>query len=184
MQVYFIDNEDYIQNRELLSNKEGEEYEDNDERSIFFIRGVMETIKKLRWVPDVIHCHGWFAALAPLYIKKGYADDPCFKNSKVICSLYDESFSKPFQQNFADKLRFEGIGDVEVNNIKELGTIDYTTLMKLAIDYSDGIILGSGNVEPELLRYATEKKVEQLPFRADFDQFAEEINQFYDKIDA
>jgi len=184
MQVYFIDNEDYFQNRELLSNKEGEEYEDNDERSIFFIRGVMETIKKLRWVPDVIHCHGWFAALAPLYIKKGYADDPCFKNSKVICSLYDESFSKPFQQDFADKLRFEGIGDVEVNSIKELGTIDYTTLMKLAIDYSDGIILGSGNVEPELLRYATEKKVEQLPFRADFDQFAEEINQFYDKIDA
>ncbi|MDD3968073.1 MAG: glycogen/starch synthase [Proteiniphilum sp.] len=183
MQVYFIDNEDYFQNRELLADKEGEEYEDNDERSIFFIRGVMETIKKLRWVPDVIHCHGWFSALAPLYIKKGYADDPCFRNSKVICSLYDETFSRPFQQDFADKLRFEGIGDAEIEAIKSLGTINYPTLMKLAIDYSDGVIIGSESVEPELIRYAAGKAVKQLPFQADFDLFAGEINQFYDEID-
>src|SRR5574344_470161 len=84
MQVYFIDNEDYFENREILADANGEEYDDNEERSIFFIRGVMETIKKLRWVPDIIHCHGWFSALAPLYIKKGYKDDPCFKNTKVV----------------------------------------------------------------------------------------------------
>jgi len=184
MQVYFIDNEDYFQNRELLTDKEGVEYEDNDERSIFFIRGVMETIKKLRWVPDVIHCHGWFSALAPLYIKKGYADDPCFRNSKVICSLYDESFTRHFQQDFANKLRYDGIGDSEVEAVKALGTIDYTTLMKLAIDFSDGVVIGSETVDPELLRYAAEKGVEQLPFQSDFDQYAEEINQFYDQIDS
>jgi len=184
MQVYFIDNEDYFQNRELLTDKDGEEYEDNDERSIFFIRGVMETIKKLRWVPDVIHCHGWFSALAPLYIKKGYADDPCFRNSKVICSLYDETFKKPFQQDFANKLRYDGIGDKEVKEVEVIGTIDYTKLMKLAIDYSDGIIMGSETVDPELIRYASEKGIELLPYQADFNQYAEEINRFYDRIDA
>lgn len=184
MQVYFIDNEDYFQNKELLTDKEGAEYEDNDERSIFFIRGVMETIKKLRWVPDVIHCHGWFSALAPLFIKKGYADDPCFRNSKVVCSLYDESFSRPFQPDFADKLRYDGIGDKEVEAVKALGTIDYTTLMKLAIDYSDGIIIGSEKVDPELIRYATDKGIQQLPFQSDFEQYSEDINRFYDQIDA
>ncbi len=184
MQVYFIDNEDYFQNRELLTDKDGEEYEDNDERSIFFIRGVMETIKKLRWVPDVIHCHGWFSALAPLHIKKGYADDPCFRNSKVICSLYDETFKKPFQQDFANKLRYDGIGDKEVKAVEAIGTIDYTKLMKLAIDYSDGIIMGSETVDPELIRYASEKGIELLPYQADFNQYAEEINRFYDRIDA
>lgn len=184
MQVYFIDNEDYFQNKELLTDKEGAEYEDNDERSIFFIRGVMETIKKLRWVPDVIHCHGWFSALAPLFIKKGYADDPCFRNSKVVCSLYDESFSRPFQPDFAGKLRYDGIGDKEVEAVKALGTIDYTTLMKLAIDYSDGIIIGSEKVDPELIRYATDKGIQQLPFQSDFEQYSEDINRFYDQIDA
>ena len=184
MQVYFIDNEDYFQTKELLTDKDGAEYEDNDERSIFFIRGVMETIKKLRWVPDVIHCHGWFSALAPLYIKKGYADDPCFRNSKVICSLYDESFSRPFQPDFAGKLRYDGIGDKEVEAVKALGTIDYTKLMKLAIDFSDGIIMGSDKVDPELIRYATDKGIQQLPFQSDFEQYSDEINRFYDQIDA
>ena len=184
MQVYFIDNEDYFQNKELLTDKEGAEYEDTDERSIFFIRGVMETIKKLRWVPDVIHCHGWFSALAPLFINKGYADDPCFRNSKVVCSLYDESFSRPFQPDFAGKLRYDGIGDKEVEAVKALGTIDYTTLMKLAIDYSDGIIIGSEKVDPELIRYATDKGIQQLPFQSDFEQYSEDINRFYDQIDA
>lgn len=182
MQVYFIDNEDFFQNREILIDEKGAEYEDNDERSIFFIRGVMETIKKLRWVPDIIHCHGWFSALAPLYVKKGYVDDPCFKDSKVICSLYDESFSQPFQQDFAKKLRFEGIGDAEIDAIQALGRINYDTLMKMAIDFSDGVILGSEKVSPELLKYATDKGVKQLPFKEDFDQYVEDIDKFYDEI--
>ncbi|MBF6628329.1 MAG: glycogen/starch synthase [Proteiniphilum sp.] len=184
MQVYFIDNEDYFQNRETLVDKEGEEYEDNDERSIFFVRGVMETIKKLRWVPDVIHCHGWFSALAPLYIKKGYADDPCFKNAKVVSSLYDETFKKPLNNGFADKLRFDGIGDAEIETMKQRGTMDYQNLMKLAIDHSDGIVQGSETIDPALTQYMQENKVSFLPHNADFDQNVEEINAFYEKLDA
>ncbi|ULB35829.1 MULTISPECIES: glycogen/starch synthase [Proteiniphilum] len=184
MQVYFIDNEDFFQNRETLVDKEGVEYDDNDERSIFFIRGVMETIKKLRWVPDVIHCHGWFSALAPLFIKKGYADDPCFKNAKVVYSVYDELFEKPFNQNTAEKLRFDGIGDPEIEKIKSRGIMDYNNLMKLAIDYSDGIIQGSENIDPAVSEYIRESKAGFLPFSADFEKNVSEIDAFYEKIDA
>ncbi|MDR2815439.1 MAG: glycogen/starch synthase [Proteiniphilum sp.] len=183
MQVYFIDNDDFFQHRETLVDIKGEEYDDNDERSIFFIRGVMETIKKLRWVPDVIHCHGWFSALAPLYIKKGYADDPCFRGAKVVYSLYNESFGKAFHDGFAGKLRFDGIGDPEIEKIKERGVIDYKNLMKLAIDFSDGIIQGSEEVDPEVARYINEKGVKFLPYHSDFDKRVEEINAFYEKID-
>jgi len=135
MQVYFIDNEDFFQNREALVDKNGEEYDDNDDRSIFFVRGVMETIKNFAGCPSIIHCHGWFTALTPLFVKRGYADDPCFKDAKVIFSLYDETFQKPFNPNTADKLRFDGIGDPEIEKVKSLGTLDYTNLMKLAIDF-------------------------------------------------
>ncbi len=184
MQVYFIDNEDFFQNRETLVDKNGEEYDDNDDRSIFFVRGVMETIKKLRWVPDIIHCHGWFTALAPLFVKRGYADDPCFKDAKVIFSLYDETFQKPFNPDIGDKLRFEGIGDPEIEKIKSLGTIDYTNLMKLAIDFSDGIIQGSEKIDPAVAAYTQQQKVEFLPYVADPDKSAEAIDAFYEKIDA
>ncbi|MDD4777788.1 MAG: glycogen/starch synthase [Fermentimonas sp.] len=182
MQVYFIDNEDYFQNRETLVDKNGEEYDDNEERSIFFVRGVMETIKKLRWVPDIIHCHGWFSALAPLYVKKGYKDDPCFKDAKVIYSVYDETFKKPFNKNVAEKLRFEGIGDPEIEKVKSRGVMDYQNLMKLAVDFSDGIILGSENIDPEVAKYIKDEKVELLPFQPDFDKSVVEIESFYNKI--
>lgn len=184
MQVYFIDNEDFFQNRETLVDKKGEEYDDNDERSIFFVRGVMETIKKLRWVPDIIHCHGWFTALAPLYIKRGYADDPCFKNARVVYSLYDETFQKPFNQNTAEKLRFEGIGDPEIEKVKSRGTMDYVNLMKLAVDFSDGIIQGSDHIHPEVAAYVKEQNIDFLPFEATFDKSVEAIDAFYEKIDA
>ncbi|NLI99825.1 MAG: glycogen/starch synthase [Bacteroidales bacterium] len=182
MQVYFIDNEDYFQNREALVDKNGEEYDDNDERSIFFIRGVMETIKKLRWVPDVVHCHGWFSALAPLYIKKGYADDPCFKNAKVVYSLYDEDMKKPFNLSAADKLRFDGIGDPEIKKVKDRGIMDYHNLMQLAIDFSDGVVMGSDSIDSKVVEYLEEQKMPTLPFDADFDKYTEQIDAFYEKI--
>jgi starch synthase len=183
MQVYFIDNDDYFQNRETLVDASGTEYDDNDERSIFFIRGVMETIKKLRWVPDIIHCHGWFSALAPFYIKKGYTDDPCFKGAKVIYSLYDETFGKAFQDGFAGKLRFDGIGDPEIEKVKKRGVIDYKNLMKFAIDFSDGVIQGSENADPDILSHINKKGVKFLPYDPDIDRRTESIDAFYEEID-
>lgn len=184
MQVYFIDNDDFFQNRLMLLDENGEEYDDNDERSIFFIRGVMETIKKLRWVPDIIHCHGTISALAPIYIKKGYADDPSFNNSKVVLSLYNDKFEKPFREKFAEKLRFEGIDDGVIERIKQRGTMDYENLMKLAIDYSDGVIIGEKDVDKSIIDYAKEHGAPVLDFNDNFDEYVNEIDAFYDKVDA
>lgn len=184
MQVYFIDNEDYFQNRETTVDENGVEYDDNDERSIFFIRGVMETIKKLRWIPDIIHCHGWMSALAPLFIKKGYADDPNFKNTKVIYSTYNDRFEKPFKENFADKLIFETIDKDVIERVKQRGSMDFEKLTELAIDYSDGVIQGGEEISDEITNYIKEKGVKFLPMNADFDVYVEDINKFYEAIDA
>ena len=184
MQVYFIDNEDYFQNRETTVDANGEEYDDNEERSIFYVRGVMETIKKLRWVPDIIHCHGWMSALAPLFIKKGYADDPNFKNTKVIYSTYNDEFKKPFKDTFADKLRFETIDDKVIESVKNRGTMDFNTLTKLAIEYSDGVIQGGLELSDEIADFIKEQKVEFLPMDPNFETYIEQVNEFYNKIDA
>jgi starch synthase len=109
MQVYFIDNEDYFHRKNTVANENNEEYDDNDERAIFFARGVMETVKKLRWSPDVIHCEGWITALVPLYVKKSYNDDPFFKHSKVVYSIFDDEFKKPLDEKFMDKILMDGI---------------------------------------------------------------------------
>lgn len=184
MQVYFIDNDDFFQNRLMLLDENGEEYDDNDERSIFFIRGVMETIKKLRWVPDIIHCHGSIAALAPIYIKKGYIDDPSFKNSKIILSLYNDKFQKPFRDGFAEKLRFEGIDDEVIAKIKKRGTMDYENLMKLAIDFSDGVIQGEEKIDTSLTDYIKKQGTPFLELNSNFEEHVNEIDAFYEKIDA
>ena len=183
MQVYFIDNEELFQRKGTVVDKRGKEYEDNDIRSIFFIRGVMETIKKLRWIPDIIHCHGWMTALAPLYIKKSYADDPCFTNSKVIYSVYNNGFTKPFRPGFLEKLKFDALGDKEIEELAKRGTFDFDTLTKLAIDYSDGVIQGSEEISDEIKNYIANKEIEFLGYEEDFDKNVEEIESFYKKID-
>lgn len=141
MQVYFIDNDDYFQRCNGDGNEDEDSRSDNDERSIFFVRGVMETVKKLRWVPDIIHCHGWMTSLTPLYIKKAYAEDPSFRDTKVIFSLYDRAFKTPFDPNFANKLLLDGITPDDIN-FKAGTPVNTEDLTKLAINYSDGIIPG------------------------------------------
>ena len=183
MQVYFIDNEDYFQNKLKFSDIDNVEYNDNDERSIFFIRGVMETVKKLRCIPDIIHCHGWFTALAPFIIKRAYADDPCFKNSKIITSLYDESFSTPLSETIAEKLRFEDCTDEDVANIKARGTIDYINLMKMAIDYSDGVIQAAPFIHEELKDHIIDTGTKFLKPSEIFQESVPQINTFYDSFD-
>ena len=116
MQVYFIDNEDYFQRKAVLTNDKGVEFPDNDERAIFFARGVLETVIKLRWVPDIIHCNGWLTSLVPLYIKKYYKDDPLFRNAKVVYSVYNDKFANPLANDFKDKLLFEGVTPEDVGD--------------------------------------------------------------------
>ncbi|MDR3061955.1 MAG: glycogen/starch synthase [Dysgonamonadaceae bacterium] len=180
MQIYFIDNEDFFQRRNMLVDDDGTEFEDNDERSIFYVRGVMETVKKLRWVPDLIHCHGWMTALAPLYIKKHYKGDPCFKNSKVVYSIYNDDFRIPFRESFFKKLKIEGVTNNDIKGIKE--NPDFETVSKLAIDFSDGVIQGSESINSNLISYIEGK--DHLPFLSyqSPEIYVDKYNDFYDSI--
>lgn len=179
MQVYFIDNDDYFQNRLQMVDENGEEYEDNDARCIFYARGVLETVKKLRWCPAVIHCHGWMSALAPLYIKKAYKDEPSFRDAKVIFSIYEEGFKLPFHNDFAAKLMLKGVAKKDVACLKD--PIDYPTLCRLAIDFSDGIILQGERIDENILEYAR-KSGKPILEHQPADVFADACNAFYDQV--
>ncbi|MDR1644600.1 MAG: glycogen/starch synthase [Tannerellaceae bacterium] len=180
MQVYFIDNEDFFQRKGTVCDVHDREYEDNDERSIFYIRGVLETIKKLRWIPDIIHCHGWISALTPLYIKRMYVDDPCLKDSKTVYSIYSDEFKTPFRPNFPDKLKMDGVLDEDLVGLKK--DTGFISLTQLAVDFADGVILGSQTIHPEIQTYLSEIKDKPiLPYQSP-DVYMDEINKFYDTI--
>ena len=163
IQIYFIDNDDYFHRRKGLVDTSGAEYKDNDERCIFFARGVLETVKKLRWTPNIVHCSGWMAALTPLYLKKLYGDTPFFENSKVVLSLDDNEFSTPFGTKFADKIVGGGILQSHLRGVAGL-PVAYEDLMRLAIDYCDAIVISSPNVNQRLLNYAQNSGKPILPY--------------------
>lgn len=163
IQIYFIDNDDYFHRRKGLVSADGEEYKDNDERCIFFARGVLETVKKLRWTPDVIYCSGWMSALVPLYVKKVYFDTPFFEKTKVIVALDDAEYQVPFSSKFADKILVDGMLQGDVRSISGL-PVAYEDLMRLAIDNSDAVVLASEKVNPRLLNYAENRGKEVLSY--------------------
>lgn len=178
MQVYFIDNEDYFQRKNTVSDDDEKYFDDNDERIIFFARGVLETTKKLRWAPDIVHCHGWFTSLAPLLIKKTLNDDPFFAHSKVVYSVYDDEFSTPLDKNFKQKIKSLGIGE---KDIKVLEPATYASLTKLAINMSDGIIQGSATINPEIEQYILDSGKPFLRFQS-VETYIDAFNEFYDAL--
>ena len=178
IQIYFIDNDDYFYRRKGVVDANGEEYKDNDERSIFFARGVLESVKKLRWTPDVVHCSGWMSALTPLFLKKLYADTPFFKDTKVILSLDDQEYTTPFSSKFSNKILGGGILNSDIRTIAGL-PVGYEDLMRLAIDYSDAIVLASENVNQRLLNYAQNSGKPIMPYAGDDKQA---YLDFYDSL--
>ncbi|OFX88151.1 MAG: glycogen synthase [Bacteroidetes bacterium GWF2_33_16] len=178
MQVYFIDNEDYFQRKSTSKDENGKEFADNDERIIFFARGVIETVRKLRWTPDIIHCHGWFTSLVPLYIKKAYSDDPLFANSKIVYSVYKDDFKNSLHKDFKDKVLFESITKSDVKILKEP---TFLNLNKLAVEMSDAVIVGSKKINSELHEYIKTLKKPFIEHR-DTEDYIEAYSQLYDKI--
>ncbi|UCG26609.1 MAG: glycogen/starch synthase [Bacteroidales bacterium] len=178
MQVYFIDNEDYFHRKFVLSDENGEEFPDNDERLIFFARGVLETVKKLRWAPDIVHCHGWITGLVPLYLKRTYKEDPLFSNSKVIYSIYNKEFKKPFKTSFRKKLWIEGVSDEDIDMVKQPTFIN---LSKLAMKMSDAIIFGSQTIRPELKQYVKSLDKPVLDYQSE-ENYMDAYSRFYDTI--
>ena len=179
-QVYFIDNDDYFQHRLMEADEDGKEYEDNGERAIFYARGVLETVKKLRWCPDIIHCHGWMSAVVPLFIKKAYYDEPSFRDSKVIFSVYGDGFKSNLTPDFTKQLIYREITPDDVSMIQN--PVNYEELCKLAITYSDGVIQNSEKVNPAIMDYARSLNIHVVDYQADENEYAEACNTLYDKI--
>ncbi len=152
IQVYFIDNEDYFAKRLMAFDESGREYDDNGERAVFFARGVLETVKKLRWVPDIIHCQGWMCSAVPLYVKTAYRDEPSFSSTKVVTSLFSERLESPIGDVFRRSIAFR---DVDASALGAyVGNFGFTDLQKLAMDHSDGIAIAGESVDRELIDYA------------------------------
>ncbi|MDR1056422.1 MAG: glycogen/starch synthase [Prevotellaceae bacterium] len=153
MQIYFIDNDDYFQRKNLYRNDDGVFFDDNDERSVFFARGVLETVRKLRWSPNIVHCHGWFSCLIALYLKKSYKDDPLYANTKVILSIYNDGFEESFSDDFKKNVVYDGL---KTKDLELLSTPNYVNLMKLCISYADGVIAGSSEINADFKQYIDE----------------------------
>ena len=180
MQVYFIDNDDYFHKRQMLVDENGEEYPDNVERAIFYARGVLETVKKLRWCPDVIHCFGWMSAVAPLYIKTAYKDDPPFANAKVIYSAYNEKPSSLSVDDFKRCLSFRSVDDAFLSGLD----VDFSSpdvLNRLAVAFSDGLVQAEDGACPDLMDFAAARNLPLLAYPGN-DSLAESYGEFYEKV--
>lgn len=179
MQVYFIDSEDFFQRKAIFHDKEsGKSFKDNDERAIFFARGVLETVKKLGWVPDIIHCHGWMTSLVPLYIKTSYKKEPIFENSKVVFSLYNNDFKPALNKNFAKKAMMDGISEDEINDYSETS---FNGLNIAAMNASDAVIKASETVNKELDAHFTGINKPTLDYQSP-EEYVDAYSDFYDEI--
>ncbi|MEN1784619.1 MAG: glycogen/starch synthase [Bacteroidota bacterium] len=175
IQVYFIDNDEYFKRKATFTDKEGELFADNDERAIFFAKGVVETVKKLNWPPDIIHVHGWMASLVPLYLKEYYADEPIFMDSKIVTSVYSKGFEGPLNGEMLPKIVFDGISEDKVSALQQP---DYNNLLKVAVDYSDALILASDEVPEDLVEYVNKQDKPVLPY-VSFQETDEAYANFY-----
>jgi len=175
IQVYFIDNEEYFKRKGTFTDKEGKLFSDNDERAIFFAKGVVETVKKLNWSPDIIHVHGWMASLLPLYLRQYYADEPIFADSKIVTSVYQKGFDGELNSKMKDKIAFDGI---EGDKITSLNAPDYNNLLKVAVDYSDAIILASEEISEDLSEHISKLNKPVLPY-VSFQESEEAYSNFY-----
>lgn len=164
MQVYFIDNEDYFHRKALYADASGKFFKDNGQRAIFFARGVLETVKKLRWSPDVVHCSGWMSHVLPFYLKTAYRDDPIFTSSKVVLSLFNDIPATKFEDSTAHAMLFQGESAFPEAKACLGDNPSGMELAKLAVYYSDGIVEAAQGLPGELLKFAADSKKPVLPF--------------------
>ncbi|TNE55398.1 MAG: glycogen synthase [Bacteroidetes bacterium] len=178
LQVYFIDNEEFFARKSALKDDEGNYFEDNDERAMFFCRGVLETVKKLGWKPDVIYCHGWMASFMPLYLKHIYHKEPHFADSKVILNLYDEEINNNWDERFVEKLKFEGF-DKKV--LAELEGANYEKVMRSVFKCTDGLAQGVKEMNPTLQALYDEASCLKQDFVEEEFQ-AKTMSEFFDRV--
>jgi starch synthase len=178
MQVYFIDNEEYFQRKATFRDAKKKFFKDNDDRTVFFCRGVLETVKKLGWSPDVIHCHGWMTSLVPLLVKTSYKDDPIFRDSKVVYSIYDDHFEETFNANYQAKVMMEGMAN---SDLKDLKAPTWSGITMNAIAHSDGVIQGSEVLSPSMANFLKKPSKPFLGFK-NTEEYVDAYNSFYDEL--
>ena len=180
IQIYFIDNDDYFARKAVLLDDDGKAFADNDERAIFFARGVLETVRKLNWAPTVVHCMGWMSAVVPIYLKKVFNDDPLFRDVKIVVTLADDRFDESLDAQFAEKIANEGVKD---EKLSILSTPSYENLYRFVIDYADGITVASPKASPELVEYTRQSGKPVLEYREpDEEDFFDNYNRFYEEL--
>lgn len=178
LQVYFIDNDDYFSRRQMEADENGVEYADNGERAIFYARGVLETVKKLRWAPDIIVCQGWIGAVVPLYIKTAYKDEPSFAKTKVVTSLFTNRLKNDLGKHFKRSVEFRG---AKASLLKGYGdTFDFLELGKMAIDYSDGLVEAGKDVNAQLLAHAERRGLPVLRYPGE--DFADAYADYFSQL--
>ncbi|KHJ37926.1 glycogen synthase [Pedobacter glucosidilyticus] len=177
MQVYFLDNEDYFQRKHVFNDGKGKFYADNDERTIFFCKGALETVKKLGWSPDIVHCHGWMTSLVPAYLKTIYKDDPTFKDSKIVYSLYPHSFNETLGADFAKKAVMKGMQEADTVNYADASSV---ALDKAAIDYADAVVFGAETIHDEVLNFVKNSDKPTLDYNSTLD--LENYYNFYQEV--
>jgi starch synthase len=180
MQVYFIDNDEYFKRKAMFTDEDDQLFSDNDERMIFFAKGVIETVKKLNWAPDIIHIHGWMASLLPLYLKEFYKEEPLFTESKIISSIYNKGFEGVLNSDMTNKVKFDSINE---NKIKTITTPNHTNILKSAIENSDAIICGSETYSDDLTSFIESQEKPVLAFQED-DLKESYLNFYADLISA
>jgi starch synthase len=173
-----VDNEEYFQRKAIFRDSKSKFFKDNEDRAIFFSRGVLETVKKLGWNPDIIHCHGWMTSLIPLYVKTSYKDDPMFKNSKVVYSLYDDAFTEKFSDDYHKKVMMEGMSAADA---KELKSPSYDNLTQSAVSKSDAVVMGTMDVDAPLKSLLKKTNKPVLEYQ-DPDNYIDAYNAFYDEV--
>ncbi|MDP2162493.1 MAG: glycogen/starch synthase [Flavobacterium sp.] len=175
IQVYFIDNDEYFKRKATFTDEAGVLFPDNDERAIFFAKGVVETVKKLNWVPDIIHVHGWMASLLPLYMKHFYKNEALFADTKIVTSVYSQSFDGNLDMQLQNKVAFDGVPNDAAQFLAEP---NYENIIKTAVLHSDAVIIASEGVSSSLTKFIESSKKPFLPF-APKDRFAEMYTEFY-----
>lgn len=180
LQVYFIDNEDYFHRKSVFFDKENRFHDDNDERAIFFCKGVLETVKKLGWSPDIVHCNDWMTSLIPMYIKTTYRRDPIFKNTKTVFSIYNNYYDVKFDASLVSKAKMLDIDD---DMLKHLSTADFAGFIKTGVEYADTVIKAEGettqNLQLLLSSIQQSKKIEEIEQN---DNFSESYYNLYNEL--
>ena len=179
LQIYFIDNDEYFPKKVMFHDEKGTFLPNTEERMMFYCKGVIETVKKLGWSPEIIHCQGWFSSLIPMYIKKIFNEDPLFKDTKVIYNVFDTEYQDSINPVIVEKLLYEN--NLEKSDLDLLRNPNFENLSKFAISYSDAIIQGSKNINKNVLDYMKKSGLPFMEYPGE-ENYEDQYNNFFDSL--